>query len=1533
MRNPILLRNHAKIKKFICILLTLALILPLGISAPVYAGTGTSWTHVGIAINDPVTDPATAPTELSISNGTPYVAYLVPAAPGGSAEAKSGEGSTGETTAGKVVVKKLVEDTWVTLDGIAPGEEDPDGFVTGDIVIDFSLSVSNDTPYIAFTTTNGSGYLITIMKYAEDGGWEKVTDIEANRLIGMDLSVASDIPYLAFADMEDIYIIKCNDEEIAFVGRSLPIPQAQSLSLQCDENGMLYVSYNNSGFIEVLERSSSPDDVAEWDLVGGEALSEVGSDPSLFVNNQTLFVAYKEGKTCFVKSFSGSHWEQLGDQVEDSSIENISIYVDSSGKNDTPYLAYEGASNYATALKYDSSSDQWIPVTGTNSHASTFITSGLSLAANNGIPYVSYIQSNQVMVMNYVELPSFSAHPQDQTVTPGQDVTFSVTAAGPAPLSYQWLKNGTEISGANAQTLTITNVKTKDAGDYTCRVTNGSGSKVSNTAALKVTSKDGDWQIVGNGSISPSGVKFTSLSVYEGIPFVAFTDYWGGYTAAVKRFVNNQWESVGNAYLGDRVKTGSLYVTEGTPYLAYLTETNELHVIKYNTESSQATWETLGITTGLTNADQVSLYVYNNIPYVVYNDTLGRLAVKKFEAGSTSAVSVGSLDDWQSDKNTFAMLKGDDKGNLYLSFQTMHYEYPTIMVLKKEIQGGNWDQLGNYVTLGNASNPSLAIYNGVPYVAYTDMQQSGPGAINYGQLVKFQNGSWVPASEANTLNETMKIKSLVIDGGVPYVAYCDENEKPSVVKLHEESWVKLGSSGYAAPNKGYALSLAVNNAIPYISYSEGINSNIKVAKYLPVSLPIISTEPADKSVLEGESAAFSVSTSGNTSLTYQWHKDGEDILGATSSYYSISSAVSSDAGRYSCSITNAGGTVKTREALLTVKEAGTLGLTAKAGNKQVKLTWNSFPGATRYKVYLNNSLYSDVDGNSYYVRYLVNGTPYQFEVRALSDGTTFIGSSAKITATPLGVPGVPTNVTAASGDGQATVTFQEPADHGDSPITGYTVTSSPGGITANSTGTSITVTGLTNGTSYTFIVNAMNSLGEGNDSDRSNAVTPEAPGSQSGGGSGGGKGGNTPNTHAQTENSTVIVNGVAKAAGTSQITTDTDGKRTTTVTVDSEKLKELLSSEKSGVTVTIPVKNGSAAAKGILTGEMVKNMENKEAVLVIQTDRASYTLPASQINIDKVSEQLGKDVSLSEIAVTITVSEPAGTMSKVIENAAKQGGFSVVAPSVDFTISGTYKGSTVNVSSFNTYVDRLVAIPAGIDPEKITTGVVVTSKGSTYHVPTQVVVINGVYYAKINSLTNSTYSVIWNPIEFDDVAKHWSKSSVNNMGSRMVVNGVGGGNYDPNRSITRAEFAAIIVRALGLAPGSGTNSFSDVASSAWYSGYIETASSYGIIKGYDNGKFGPQDTISREQAMAMLARAMKITGLETALTTEDVNQLTAAYTDGASISAYAKQASAACLKSGIVAGRSNSTIAPKSNVTRAEVAAMMERLLQKSDLI
>lgn len=413
----------------------------------------------------------------------------------------------------------------------------------------------------------------------------------------------------------------------------------------------------------------------------------------------------------------------------------------------------------------------------------------------------------------------------------------------------------------------------------------------------------------------------------------------------------------------------------------------------------------------------------------------------------------------------------------------------------------------------------------------------------------------------------------------------------------------------------------------------------------------------------------------------------------------------------------------------------------------------------------------------------------------------------------------------------------------------------------------------------------------------------------------------------------VIVNGEPKTAGTSKTTTNASGQTVTTVTVDTNKLQDILASEGTGTTVTIPITGDSDVAAGTLTGAMVKNMESKDAILVVQTDSGTYTLPALEINIDAVSQQFGTNVSLSDINVTVSISEPSASMTQVVENAAADGGYTIMVPAVDYAITCTHGSQTVNVSSFDAYVERMIAIPNGVDPSKITTGVVVDPDGTTHHVPTKVTVMNGKYYVVINSLTNSTYSVVWNPIEFSDVTNHWAKDAINDMGSRMVVTGVGSNNYDPERNMTRAEFATIIIRALGLEPGTGVNGFGDVAPTDWFCGYVKTATEHGIINGYDNGNFGPNDTITREQAMTMIARAMKITKLKSGLADNEINTLLKAYTDGTEVSPYATESIAACLKTGIVAGRSVTTIVPQGFVTRAEVAVMVERLLQKSGLI
>jgi large repetitive protein len=88
-------------------------------------------------------------------------------------------------------------------------------------------------------------------------------------------------------------------------------------------------------------------------------------------------------------------------------------------------------------------------------------------------------------------------------------------------------------------------------------------------------------------------------------------------------------------------------------------------------------------------------------------------------------------------------------------------------------------------------------------------------------------------------------------------------------------------------------------------------------------------------------------------------------------------------------------------------------------------------------------------------------------------------------------PGAPRGVAAKAGDAQVTVSFKAPTSNGGSPITAYTVTSSPGHITVHGAGSPITVTGLTNGTAYTFTAKATNAAGTGPASIKSNKVTPK----------------------------------------------------------------------------------------------------------------------------------------------------------------------------------------------------------------------------------------------------------------------------------------------------------------------------------------------------------------------------------------------------------------------------------------------------------
>lgn len=414
----------------------------------------------------------------------------------------------------------------------------------------------------------------------------------------------------------------------------------------------------------------------------------------------------------------------------------------------------------------------------------------------------------------------------------------------------------------------------------------------------------------------------------------------------------------------------------------------------------------------------------------------------------------------------------------------------------------------------------------------------------------------------------------------------------------------------------------------------------------------------------------------------------------------------------------------------------------------------------------------------------------------------------------------------------------------------------------------------------------------------------------------------------------VYVDGKLQEKSASAVTTTVNNQVVTTVKVDNKKVTELIE----GNTIKklmLPVHSTKAnIVIGELNGKLVKAMEGKEASVEIQTDLATYTLPASQIRIDNISTALGTDIALEDIKISLQIAETPADQTGTVESAARSGHFELIGKPVDFVLEASYGDKKVIVHQFNDYVLRSLVLPEGVDPAKMTTGVVANVDGSLTHVPTTIRKEDETYYADIKSLTNSTYSVIWNPKTFQDVTTHWSKLDVNDLASRLIIQGSSEDQFSPDRSITRAEFTTIMLRALGLhSPKDAQNiSFSDISLADWYAQDVKTAVSYGLISGYDDGTFKPNGQITRAEAMVIIDRAMSIVQLEKVKTSAAAIELLSSFTDESTISDWARQAVASAVKQAIVQGVDNK-LAPSDNITRAQTATMIRRMLIKAGLI
>lgn len=401
------------------------------------------------------------------------------------------------------------------------------------------------------------------------------------------------------------------------------------------------------------------------------------------------------------------------------------------------------------------------------------------------------------------------------------------------------------------------------------------------------------------------------------------------------------------------------------------------------------------------------------------------------------------------------------------------------------------------------------------------------------------------------------------------------------------------------------------------------------------------------------------------------------------------------------------------------------------------------------------------------------------------------------------------------------------------------------------------------------------------------------------------------------------------ADGTSE---EADGRTVYTMPVDPEEVRRQLENSGEGAVVTITVAEETDVTVVELNGETVSDMGLLQASIDVDVGYASYRIPAEQLHLEEILGRFGEDANPAQMTVRIKIGKPSKEEAVFVEDAAAGAGITVVVPPIHFTIEIEYAGQTMEVNRFSAYVERRIAIPDGTDPGRITTAVTVEPDGTLRPVPTKIERVDGKWYAVIRSMTNSLYALVGKTAAFADVENHWSKDVVNDMASRLVVNGRSNGHYEPDRPITRVEFAAILVRGLGLKADDRPVTFTDVSAADWYYREVQTAYQYGIVQGYSDGTFRPMERITREQAAVMLSRAMALAEIQSPRTVSPLETLRP-FSDANEVSAWAIPAMADSVDAGLITGRSGQRLAPKEWLTRAETAVLVHRLLQRSGLI
>jgi hypothetical protein len=519
--------------------------------------------------------------------------------------------------------------------------------------------------------------------------------------------------------------------------------------------------------------------------------------------------------------------------------------------------------------------------------------------------------------------PAITTQPVSQTVTTGQSATFNVTATGTGPLTYQWYKGGTAISGATSSTYTTPATASGDSGSvFTVTITNPVGSVTSTPATLTVNSAPLITTPPASQTV-PVGQTATFSVVASGTGPLTYQWYKGG--AAIAGATSTTYTTPATV-IGD---SGSLFTVTVTNSAGSVTSPSAtLTVTGAPVITTPPASQTVSV--GQTGTFSVVATGAGPLTYQWYKGgvAIGGATSTTYTTPATVIGDSGSL---------FTVTVTNAAGTVTSAPATLTVTTAPTITTPPASQTVTAGQTASFSVVAAGIGPlTYQWYKGGAAIAgATSTTYATPATVigDSGSLftvtVTNAGGSVTSAPATLTVDTAPTITSQPVSQTVTAGQTAAFSVTAAGTGPLTYQWYKNGTAIGGATSTTYTTPATVSGDSGSL-FTVTVTNAVGTATSTPATLtvnspPTITTPPANETVNAGQTASFSVTASGTGTLTYQWYKNGTAISGATSTTYTTPATVSGDSGsHFTVSVTNSSGTVTSAPATLTVNSAPTI---------------------------------------------------------------------------------------------------------------------------------------------------------------------------------------------------------------------------------------------------------------------------------------------------------------------------------------------------------------------------------------------------------------------------------------------------------------------------------------------------------------------------------------------------------------------------------------------------------------------------------